>query len=133
METTVNTLKALADRNRLRITMALQQNDELCACQITEFLQVSGATVSRHLGVLQRAGILQSRKDGKWIYYRLCTEQIPHHLLGWLIPELKSSPDIQADQRALSHILSCTPEEICRKQRGEACCPLPDTETKRDE
>ena len=61
--------KALSDQNRLRVVMALMTYDELCACQITEFLQISGATVSRHLGLLANAGIVSSRKEGRWVIF----------------------------------------------------------------
>ena len=44
---------------------------ELCACQIHEWLGVSGATASNHLGILANAGFISSRKDGKWVHYRL--------------------------------------------------------------
>ena len=52
METTLEILKALSDKNRTRVVAALWRFDELCACQITEFLQVTGATASRHLSIL---------------------------------------------------------------------------------
>jgi ArsR family transcriptional regulator len=64
---TVELFKALSDMNRLRIVVALGRYEELCACQITELLQVTGATVSRHLGVLQHAGVLKSRKEGRFL------------------------------------------------------------------
>ncbi|MCP4021796.1 MAG: winged helix-turn-helix transcriptional regulator, partial [Desulfobacteraceae bacterium] len=69
MEKTLSILKALSDKNRLRITAALLHYDELCACQITELLQLSGATVSRHLSLLHQSKILGRRKDGRWIFY----------------------------------------------------------------
>ena len=55
--------KALSDRNRLRIVSALMKCDELCACQLTELIQVTGATASRHMGVLISSGLVDSRKD----------------------------------------------------------------------
>lgn len=66
--------KALSDRNRLRIVSALMKCDELCACQVTELIQVTGATASRHMGVLISSDLVGSRKDGRWVYYRLCRE-----------------------------------------------------------
>ena len=54
MDGTVNLLKALSDTNRLRTVLALHRYEELCACQITELLQVTGETVSRHLGSCSR-------------------------------------------------------------------------------
>ena len=68
MEQTLNILKALADRNRLRIVIALEDYGEMCACQITELLQVAGATSSRHLSLLVNADIVKARKEGRWIF-----------------------------------------------------------------
>lgn len=62
MEKVLSIMKALSDANRLRIVSALMAFDELCACQITELLQVSGATVSRHLALLVNAEVLESRR-----------------------------------------------------------------------
>ena len=49
MKNILSVCRALSDRNRLRIVAALAVHDELCACQLTEMLTVSGATASRHL------------------------------------------------------------------------------------
>ena len=62
--------KALADDNRTRALMCLRDG-ELCVCQIIELLQLAPSTVSKHLDILHRAGLIESRKEGRWIYYRL--------------------------------------------------------------
>lgn len=121
MEKTVATMKALSDRNRLRIFLALQDYEELCACQITELLEVSGATASKHLGILQKAGLIQSRKDGKWTLYRLLADNNDKPLLNWLNTQLANTTTQCKDSASLKKILAISPEEICRKQRGEAC------------
>ena len=123
MEKTLAIMKALADRNRLRISLVLNNYDELCACQITELLGVSGATVSKHLAVLQKAGLLTSRKSGKWVFYRLCPDQPSEGLIGWLKERLHSSKQRENDMERLAAITAIDPEEICRKQRGVTCCP----------
>ncbi len=125
MEEIVALFKALADRNRFRIFCALAGYGELCACQITELLQVAGATVSRHLGIMVRAGLLESRKDGRWVNFRLnpdCSHL--NVLLDRLMPELQTLPEIRKDGKAIRDILSFPREDICRRQRGEACCPM---------
>jgi len=71
MEQTLRITKALADGNRLRAVMALVDHDELCVCQITELLGLATATVSRHMSMLQSASLVTSRKEGRWVYYRL--------------------------------------------------------------
>lgn len=116
-------LKALSDRNRLRIVAALSRYEELCACQITELLQVTGATVSRHLSILQHAGLLSSRKEGRWIYYQLVYPEGSDAVFTWLGATFAGSMEIQADSEVLDKIASIDREELCRSQRGEICCP----------
>ena len=121
----VSILKALSDKNRLRMFCALTHYDELCACQITELIQVTGATTSRHLSILVNAGLLKSRKDGRWINYSLdfsCKNM--DGILYWLNPELQSSGIIGKDLETLKQITAIPREDLCRKQRGEACCPI---------
>lgn len=124
MDQLVLIFKALSDRNRLRVVAALMEYEELCACQITELLQVTGATASRHMGVLLSSGLIESRKDGRWVYYRLCKESASSAaLLDWVKNELKKSSDAVKDKKQLEEIMAYEPEELCRKQRGEKCCP----------
>lgn len=124
MNKTLSITKALSDGNRLRILMALAEHRELCACQITELLGTAGATVSRHLTVLNHAGLIESRKDGRWVNFRLVED--PEHALMiiWLKNVLTNTSQIMADNASLHNIIAQDPEDICRKQRGEACCPV---------
>lgn len=69
-------LKALADDTRLRI-VALLVPGELCVCHIASALDVSQPNASQHLTVLRNAGVVESRRKGSWIYYRMCGEQDP--------------------------------------------------------
>src|SRR5512138_1933684 len=62
--------KALADENRVRMLLALRRQ-ELCVCQITELFGLAPSTISKHLSILYQAGLAESRKEGRWIYYRL--------------------------------------------------------------
>lgn len=124
MDATLLKLKALADRNRFRIFGALTQYEELCACQITELLQVTGATASRHLGILVTAGLIRSRKESRWVYFSLnegCDGM--EKILDWLLPRLHASLQIRADRVTLDRIMAMAKEDLCRIQRGEACCP----------
>ena len=116
-------LKALADRNRLRIVAVLGRYDELCACQITELLQVTGASASRHLSILCRAGLIASRKEGRWVYFRLAPSADHASVLQWLEEAGSASEQLAADVAALEKIIGMGREELCRMQRGEGCCP----------
>jgi ArsR family transcriptional regulator len=125
MDNTLLKLKALADRNRLRIFLALTRYDELCACQITELLQVTGATASRHLAILVTAGLLKSRKQSRWVYFSLDERSMDMDgMLEWLLPRLQASDQVRADLAALKRIMAVDKEDLCRMQRGEACCPI---------
>jgi ArsR family transcriptional regulator len=62
--------KALGDETRLRI-VALLAHGELCVCHLEEALQVSQPKVSRHLAILRAAGVVEDRRNGSWVYYRL--------------------------------------------------------------
>ena len=123
METTLDILKAVSDRNRLRVVAALSRYDELCACQITELLSVSGATASRHLSILQKAGLVESRKDGRWVYFRQARPGGTEPLFQWLEGTFLHSNEFKTDSKQLDAIVGITREDLCRKQRGEACCP----------
>jgi DNA-binding transcriptional ArsR family regulator len=116
-------LKALSDMNRLRIVAVLSRYEELCACQITELLEVTGATASRHLSILQHAGLLDSRKEGRWIYYRLIYPARTEPVFEWLEQAFAGSEQLQADAETIDEIVSIAREDLCRRQRGEACCP----------
>jgi ArsR family transcriptional regulator len=120
--------KALSDRNRLRIVSALLKHKELRACQLTELIQVTGATASRHMGVLISSGLVDSRKDGRWVYYRILREQAHFKvLIDWIELQFRSDLSTIFDSKALDHIMSYEPEDLCRKQRGDKCCPKDET------
>ncbi|MGD8408142.1 MAG: metalloregulator ArsR/SmtB family transcription factor [Thiohalophilus sp.] len=65
---------ALAHPLRLRMLMLLQQEGELCVCELTHALNVSQPMVSRHLAQLRESGLVADRRRGLWIYYRLHPE-----------------------------------------------------------
>ena len=64
--------KALADPTRLRI-LGLLMSGEICVCHIHESLKIPQPRASRHLAYLRRAGLVETRKDGQWVHYRLAT------------------------------------------------------------
>ncbi len=63
-------LKAAGEPSRLRILKMLE-GGELCVCHLVGILGSSQPTVSRHLAVLRRAGLVAERKEGRWSHYRL--------------------------------------------------------------
>lgn len=97
------TFKALGDPVRLRLFYLLSLKDELCVCHLTEALDLPQSTVSRHLGVLRHAGLVETRRDGKWMHYRL-SEGISRHLADLLAGQV-DDPDQKRDESRLQQIL----------------------------
>lgn len=107
--------KALSDANRVRTLMALN-GKELCVCQITELLKLAPSTVSKHLSILKQAGLVEARKNGRWIYYRLPKtngDDIVSESIRLLEKSLENDQQIRADCKLLKKILSIDPEVLC--------------------
>lgn len=101
MRECMTVIKALADENRVRILMALRER-ELCVCEIIEFLGLAPSTVSKHLSILYQAGLLESRKDGRWVYYQLAGNDInpvASNAITWITHCLKQDRVIVEDDR----------------------------------
>ncbi|ACV26772.1 metalloregulator ArsR/SmtB family transcription factor [Kangiella koreensis] len=71
----VELFKCLADETRLRCLLLIQRESELCVCELMEALDESQPKISRHLAQLRQCGLLLDRRDSKWVYYRLNSEQ----------------------------------------------------------
>lgn len=121
MESYLSITKALADGSRMRVVSALLRHEELCVCQLVELLRLSTPTVSRHMAVLLGARLVQSRKDGRWVYYRVADE-FPGHLGKWFESEVFSAEGIKADEIILKQILAAPVEELCRNQKERKEC-----------
>ena len=119
MRSTLKITKALSDIQRLRILMLLRTG-ELCVCQIIEVLGLAPSTVSKHLSLLNDAGLLNCRKDGRWSYYRLpegASLKPVQPALKWLDGMLREDGSIIEDARKLEKALSCSPENLSERQR----------------
>ena len=66
---------ALGDATRLRI-LKIIADEELCSCEVQAALGLTQPTTSHHLGILERAGILSSRRNGKWVFYKIANSQV---------------------------------------------------------
>ena len=66
-------MKALGDETRLRI-VALLSHGELCVCHVQDALGLTQPNASRHLGILKNAGVVESRREGSWIYHKLAAQ-----------------------------------------------------------
>lgn len=118
MRTILTITKALADPNRVRLLMVLR-GGERCVCQLIELLGLAGSTVSKHLSVLAHAGLVESRKDERWVYYRLAAApaDTPVSLaLTWLDQSLANDQQAKADSRRMKTILREDPSALCKRQ-----------------
>lgn len=100
-------LAALADENRLRL-LHLLKDGETCVCYLQEVLQTNQPKISRHLAYLKRAGLVEARRDGKWMHYRL-TELAPglRVILNSALDQLVKEPQIRRDAQRLKQIACC--------------------------
>jgi ArsR family transcriptional regulator, arsenate/arsenite/antimonite-responsive transcriptional repressor len=118
MRDVLDITKALADGNRLRVLMALA-GGELCVCQIVELLQLAPSTTSKHMAILRQARLVEGRKDGRWMYYRLPdgdASKAVKDVVAWVRRHLGESPQSVQDGKRLERILSMDPEELCKGQ-----------------
>ena len=114
----MNITKALADETRVRTLLSLRKG-ELCVCQITKLFGLAPSTVSKHLSILFQAGLVESRKDGRWIYYQLPGKNAPvvvREVLDWIEKALADNPHVLEDNKKLKKILKQDPAELCKRQ-----------------
>ncbi|MCK8603683.1 ArsR/SmtB family transcription factor [Desulfoferrobacter suflitae] len=107
--------KALADQNRVSILLALQ-SCELCVCQIIALLNLAPSTVSKHLSILRQARLVEDRKEGRWVHYRLAGEAAPPEVraaLAWVCTSLADSDTVQEHRRRLEKIVAVDPSKLC--------------------
>ena len=106
MKDFINIAKALSDEGRVRALLALV-GGELCVCQIIELLGLAPSTVSKHMAVLHQAGLVETRKDGRWIYYSIAN-QAPGSCAGAAIKMarvcLEKDPKLREDAKRLRAI-----------------------------
>jgi ArsR family transcriptional regulator len=112
---------ALADENRLRL-LYLMKEGEICVCYLQGVLQTNQPKISRHLAYLKRAGLVEARRDGKWMHYRLKKlENGEEKILSETLQRLEKEPPIKKDAKRFKQI---------------QCCParygIPEVEPKRD-
>src|ERR1700676_3127751 len=105
--------KALADATRLRI-LGLLLSGEVCVCDIHESLKITQPKASRHLAYLRRSGLVETRRDGLWIHYRLGT---------LADPVLAAIGD--AVRHALTHIETVHRDAERLQKRTGCCVPTP--------
>ena len=108
--------KALADENRVRAMMFLR-GGELCLCQIIEMLRLAPSTVSRHMAILHQASLVDSRKEGRWVFYRLsdAREPVIQDVIKWAHETLAMDEQVVADAKAVRAVKKIGKEELCAR------------------
>jgi ArsR family transcriptional regulator len=99
---------ALADPTRLRL-LQLMKEGEICVCFLQEVLQTNQPKISRHLAYLKKAGLVEARRDGKWMHYRLIPPGKEFEpILKQTFACLRKQPSFHGDRRRLGRI-GCSP------------------------
>ena len=105
--------KALADATRLRI-LGLLLTGEVCVCDIHESLKIPQSKASRHLAYLRKSGLVETRREGLWIHYRLGTLADP--VLGAIA---------DAVRHGLTHVETVRRDGARLQKRTGCCVPAP--------
>ncbi len=110
----IKVMKALSDPNRVKIIKILQHR-KMCVCEIQTALGIAQPTVSKHLKILEEAGLVTFKKDGLWVNYMLSkdgniySKTMLRHLRKWL----EDDPEIE---RLVEKLPSINREVICGRQ-----------------
>jgi ArsR family transcriptional regulator, arsenate/arsenite/antimonite-responsive transcriptional repressor len=102
--------KALADPTRIRI-LGLLTAGEICVCHIHESLRLPQPLVSRHLAYLRRAGLVETRKEGLWVHYRMAARRgdVIGTLLDAVTHVIGHVPTVAKDAKRLERKTGCSP------------------------
>jgi ArsR family transcriptional regulator len=102
--------KALADRTRLRLVSLIGES-EVCVCFLVAILKTSQPKISRHLAYLRRAGLVATRREGKWMHYRLSDPADEHaaRIFREVRASLAEYPELQRDREKLMEVC-CAPQ-----------------------
>jgi ArsR family transcriptional regulator len=122
LATLEDAFKALADPTRLRI-LGLLAGGEICVCNIHDCLGIAQPTVSRHLAYLRRKHLVETRKDGLWVHYKLAAlhEPMIRVLMSAVTHALSHCEAVGKDRQRLQAQTGCfIPGD---KTRFECCTP----------
>jgi DNA-binding transcriptional ArsR family regulator len=108
----VEAAKGLAHPARLRL-LGMLASGELCVCQMTSVLDLAPSTVSQHLSVLARGGLVDERKEGKLVFYRLRDDGVAAALLPPLLAALAAGDEGRADQVVVARLRRITVSALC--------------------
>ena len=112
----VQLFAALADPTRLRL-LNLMNGREVCVCYFVEILKQGQPKISRHLAYLRRAGIVQARREGKWMHYRIEPPADPRaaSILDATLKSFATDGNMQTDLARLGRAC-CEPQRVVSLQ-----------------
>jgi ArsR family transcriptional regulator, arsenate/arsenite/antimonite-responsive transcriptional repressor len=118
---------ALADPTRLRL-LNLIAGREVCVCYFVEILRQSQPKISRHLAYLRRAGLVEARREGKWMHYRMAEklEAETRSILAAVLAALRADKQMQADRSRLESAC-CARPRLMMPEGVPAPRPIPHT------
>lgn len=128
MRNLADIFKALGDESRLKILALLLRYGELCVCDIENVIGATQSKTSRHLRYLLHAGLVQDRREGVWVHYRMAGSPdgpIPHvrkMLKSLLTPELTAELETGFQKWCCAPGTSCSPAALKAGQKAAASC-----------
>jgi DNA-binding transcriptional ArsR family regulator len=111
----VEVFKALAHPTRVRV-LGMLAGGELCVCQMIAVLQLAPSTISAHLAELKQAGLVEERKAGRWVYYRLPDGAAERAFVERVVSELGDDPRLRADAKLLASLRKVDLVKLCRAE-----------------
>ncbi|MFW5872884.1 MAG: ArsR/SmtB family transcription factor [bacterium] len=114
MEEYIKIFTALSDQTRLRLYMILTEG-ELCVCELTCALDMEQSRISHSLKILKEAGLISSRRIGKWMFYFLPSNQDNK----WLPRGIKENIEIMEEDK--KRLVQCKDENIREKFQCQIC------------
>jgi ArsR family transcriptional regulator len=113
MKDFLKVMKALSDPNRVKIVKMLQHKT-MCVCEMREALQIAQPSVSKHLKILEDAGLVASKKDGQWVDYYL-TDGIRSPYVASLLGNMKHWLE---NEKEIEELI----KKIPQIRREDVCC-----------
>jgi len=121
LQDTNQIFKAFADENRIRILHLLTVCKEICVCDIETALEMPQSKVSRHLSYLKNAGLIDSRREGQWAYYKLVKPEnnLQKNMIKCVKSCFRDVTSLQEDVGRLKKLV----KNVDEISNSGSCCP----------
>jgi ArsR family transcriptional regulator len=111
LNSAVDVLKSIADKNRLRIVLMLNRRP-MCVCELDTVLGIALSTISAHLKQLRSAGVIVSEKDGRWVTYGISEDASIQTIVKAFAKQLADDKQIIQDYASIADLS----REVCAKK-----------------